>query len=140
MTETKTVKALRSCLEIPTRPDGTIQAWHHTSSSRIEVSNDQSIRGSQSPRRLSDSGGGFSQPEDNAWSATTLTLRSITSTQENPSIQAATPPCRSAAKDFSHAVIPKTRARNDHHSHRMCRTAHREPAGEVLETQKPRKA
>ena len=50
MTETKTVKALRSCLEIPTRPDGTIQAWHHTSSRRIEVSNDQSIRGGKSPR------------------------------------------------------------------------------------------
>ena len=50
MTETKTVKALRSCLEIPTRLGGTIQARHPTPSSRIEVSNDQSIRGSQSPR------------------------------------------------------------------------------------------
>ena len=76
MTETKTVKALRSPLEIPTRPGGTIQARHPLASGRIEVSNDQSIRDSQSPRRLPDSGGGFSQPEENACVTTAPTLRS----------------------------------------------------------------
>ena len=125
MTETETVKALRSPLEIPTRPGGTIQARHPLASGRIEVSNDQSIRDSQSPRRLPDSGGGFSQPEEKTCSTTTLTLRNIASSRENPPRASHGPPLTTGRQRISATrSSQKSRTQTIRHSQQMCRKAH----------------
>ena len=137
MTETETVKALRPPLEIPTRPGGTIQARRPLASGRIEVSNDQSIRDSQSPRRLPDSGGGFSQPEENAWSATTPTLKNIASSRENPPGASHGPPLTTGRQRISATrSSQKSRTQTIRHSQQMCRKAHRRVAGEAPGSQK----
>ena len=109
MVEKKTVKALRHPLEILTRPSRTIRTRHALSPDPLEVSNDQSIRDVTSPRGLSDSSRGFSQPEENVHVTVVLALRTphVKPGESTPD-RTITHLQHSTAKDFSHTTIPES--------------------------------